>query len=59
MSTPTLLTIRDVAERLAISRSTIQRYITSGELRSITLGGCRRVSEEDLDDFLDRMSVVR
>lgn len=58
MAAPTLLTIQDIAQRLSVSRSTIQRYITSGELRSITLGGSRRVSEDDLEDFLMRMSVV-
>jgi excisionase family DNA binding protein len=58
MSTPVLLTVQDIADRFSLSRSTIQRYIQSGELKSITLGGARRVTEEDLADFLDRMSVV-
>lgn len=57
MATPTYLTVRDIAERLSLSRSTVHRYIASGDLRSITLGGSRRVSEEDLEEFMMRMSA--
>jgi excisionase family DNA binding protein len=49
----TLLTIREVAERLNISLSMAYRLVATGEISSYQIGSCRRVSEEDLDAFLE------
>jgi excisionase family DNA binding protein len=49
-----LLTLREVAERLSVSRSTVERLIGSGQLCAIKVGGGRRapvrVRERELED---------
>lgn len=42
------LKIPEVARRLDVSEKTARRYIRSGELPSVFIGGAYRVSEEDL-----------
>lgn len=53
-----LLTLDEVADQLSVSRSTVSRFIRSGKLRSIQLGGNRRIAEEDLQEFLELMLVT-
>ena len=50
-----LLTVEEVAQRLAISEETIRRWLRNGTLRGVRLGATRagwRVSEADLAAFL-------
>jgi excisionase family DNA binding protein len=48
-----LLTVRQVAERLQLSRTWTFRLISSGALPSLKLGPrSRRVRESDLDAFI-------
>jgi len=50
-----LLTIDEVAERLGLSRRTVERKIKRGELPALQLGGPRtaiRVDERELTDWL-------
>lgn len=48
-----LITVKEVAERLAVSSRTVYRLIESGDLPSIQVGPkSRRVSEADLEAFL-------
>lgn len=48
-----LLTVRQVSERLQLSRTWTWQLITSGQLRSLKLGPrSRRVREADLDAFI-------
>ena len=49
-----VLTVRDAASRLKVSRATVFAWIRQGELRSMKLGRCRRIREEDLTDMLHR-----
>jgi excisionase family DNA binding protein len=52
---PRMLTVEEVARRLATSEETIRRWLRSGRLRGVRLGATRagwRVSEEDLAAFL-------
>lgn len=53
-----LLTLDEVADQLSVSRSTVSRFIRNGKLRSIQLGGNRRISEEDLQEFLQSMLIT-
>ena len=53
-----LLTLDEVAEQLSVSRSSVSRFIRSGELRSIQLGSNRRVAEEDLRKFVPQMLIT-
>ncbi len=48
------LTVKDIATRLQVSEQTVWRWIRSGELPSIKLGGQYRVSPDDLQDFLKK-----
>ena len=48
------LTVKQVAERLHVSRPTVMKSVKAGDLPSIVLGGCRRVLRSDLEDFLFR-----
>ena len=48
-----MLTAKETASSLKISLSMLYRLISSGELPSYAIGGCLRVSETDLLQFLD------
>jgi excisionase family DNA binding protein len=52
-----LLTIREVAERLGVSRRTVQRKIANGEIPAFQLGSKHspiRVDERELEAWLTR-----
>ena len=51
-----LLTVEQVAARLQVSRWTVYNLIRSRELASVTIGRCRRVSEEALTEYITRIS---
>ena len=51
---PPLLTVRATADRLQVAEKTVRRLITAGELPTHRIGGCVRVSEDDLLVFLAR-----
>ncbi|MCO8122874.1 helix-turn-helix domain-containing protein [Stieleria sp. TO1_6] len=48
-----LLTIKEVSERLKISKSKVYAMAAKGDLPSILIGTCRRVLESDLEQFLE------
>jgi excisionase family DNA binding protein len=50
-----LLTVPQVAKILNISRSTVYTLFDSGELQSVHVGASRRVSENQLADYLRRI----
>ncbi len=50
------LTVEQVAERLAVNAETVRRWIRSGALPVLLLGGQRtgyRINERDLDAFIE------
>lgn len=47
------LKLSEVAHRLGISERTARRYVRSGELPSVYYGAAYRVSEEDLEEFIE------
>jgi len=49
-----LYTIQQVLSRLQVSDETVYRYIRSGKLKAIRVGGLWRVSREALDEFLSK-----
>jgi excisionase family DNA binding protein len=51
---PLLFTVDQVAESLQVSRRTVESLISSGQLRSVTIGRSRRVSQDDLVAFASR-----
>ncbi len=52
------LKVPEVSRRLNISEKTTRRYIKSGELPCVFIGGSYRISEEDLAEYL-RAAVVK
>lgn len=49
-----MLTAADVAERLRVSERTIRRWIDSRRLKAYRLNRAVRVSEDDLQSFLEQ-----
>jgi len=49
-----LLTPKQVAERIQLSRSVVSRLCSSGELAHHRIGSSLRISEQDLEAFLAR-----
>lgn len=47
-----LLTVKQVSEKLNVGVGSIYSYIISGELDCQIVGKRKRISEEDLEDFL-------
>ena len=54
--TEQLLTVPDVAARLAISRTGVYDLFRAGVLPSVAVGSRRRVKTSDLDAYIDRIS---
>jgi excisionase family DNA binding protein len=48
----TLYTLHEVAELLGAAYITIYRWVVSGKLKSIKVGGQYRVRQSDLDEFV-------
>jgi excisionase family DNA binding protein len=54
MATPFLMTANEAAEQLSISRSKLYLLLATGEIKSILIGGSRRIASTDLADFIAR-----
>lgn len=50
-----LLRVEDVADLLAIGRTSVYTLIKAGELASVKIGGSRRVPSTAVQHYLDRM----
>jgi excisionase family DNA binding protein len=48
-----LLTVKEVAERLRVSRMTISRWIKDGSLRSVRVGHGVRFRPADVEQFIE------
>ncbi len=55
MGEKVLLRIDEVCELLSLRRSFVYRLLQRGELRSVKVGGARRVLLRDLDEFVGRL----
>jgi excisionase family DNA binding protein len=49
---PGLLTVNEVAEELAISRTKVFDLLARGEIRGLKIGRARRVSRSELERFI-------
>lgn len=54
---PLLFSCEEVARLLHVGRGKVYDLLRTGELRSIKVGGCRRVSAKALADFVGRLEV--
>ncbi|MCL2521319.1 MAG: helix-turn-helix domain-containing protein [Erysipelotrichales bacterium] len=52
-----IYSVFEVCELLSVSRKTIGKYISSGELKAIKLGNQVRITEEALTRFLELKEV--
>ena len=52
----TMLTVEEVSEMLKVTTLTLRRYLRSGELKGSKIGGQWRISQEQINDFLDKNS---
>jgi excisionase family DNA binding protein len=50
-----LLTVTEAAQRIRLGRSITYDLIRRGELRSVKIGGARRVLVTDLEEFVRRL----
>jgi excisionase family DNA binding protein len=53
-----LLKVGDVAERLQMGRSKVFEFIASGQLGSLKIDGARRITEQQLADFIARRAAA-
>lgn len=51
-----LLTVADVCRRLKMGKSKVFEFIATGELESLKIGGARRITEDQVADFIARQA---
>jgi excisionase family DNA binding protein len=49
-----LLSLQDVAQQTGMSEATVRRWVRAGQLPAVELGGRYRISQADLQNFLDK-----
>lgn len=49
-----LMKTSQVAEMLSVSNRTVQNWCKSGTIKAVKVGSLYRISEEDLEEFLNR-----
>lgn len=54
MTESALLTLPQAAERLGVSRRTVEREIAAGNIPSIRIRGARKIASRDLEDYIAR-----
>jgi excisionase family DNA binding protein len=52
-----LLTLKEAADRLAISLATIRSWVWLRKIEVVKIGRCVRIKEEVLDDLISRSTV--
>lgn len=57
-ATRQLLKVSDVCERLQMGKSKVFELIATGELESLKIDGARRVTEDQLADFIARQAAA-
>ena len=50
-----LMSAQEVAQNLGISKSSVQRLIKTGQITSLKIGSCRRVSEQALINYVAQL----
>lgn len=54
-----LLSAREAAQRLGVSKGTIYGLISSGQVTHFRIGKCVRIKESDLSEYLESTCVKR
>ena len=55
MANALLLNPEEAAEILGMSRSTIYKLITAGEIQSVKIGRSRRIPRQEIERFVDSL----
>ena len=50
-----LMKIEDVAQKLQVSKSSVRRLITNGELPAVRIGKSVRIRSDDWDQFMAKL----
>ena len=51
---PRLLSVATAAARLEVSTKSVRRWINAGDIKAHRIGRCVRISETDLQEFIDK-----
>ena len=55
-----LISVKEAAKLMAISRRTLERLVSVGDLpRPLKIGGCSRFRIKDITGYIERMEVVK
>ena len=55
-----LVSVNDAAKLMSISRRTVERLISSGDLpRPLKIGGCSRFRIKDITGYIERMEIIK
>ena len=52
-----LMTMQEVAQQLKVSERTVRRYIKDGHLKGYKLEGAYRITDKELERFLNEREV--
>ena len=52
-----LLTVNEAAARLRVGRARIYDLIAQGSITSVKIGGSRRISDREVDDYIARLEA--
>lgn len=58
MQEDTLLTLREAAQKLRVSRNTARKLIEQGELQAIRIGDRIKVRQSAIDQFLNKNIII-
>jgi excisionase family DNA binding protein len=50
-----LLTVEEAAQRLSIGRTTMYSLVSTGAIKSVTIGRLRRIPSECLDEYVSSL----
>jgi excisionase family DNA binding protein len=56
INNPLLLTIDEAGQALGLSRSSVRRLINAGDLPSVKVGGCRRISAQAIANYVSTLT---
>jgi excisionase family DNA binding protein len=59
MSTPTIYTVEQAADRMLLSRAQVFTLLRTKELGSYKIGRCRRISETHIEQYLATVESPR
>ncbi|GGQ44007.1 excisionase family DNA-binding protein [Couchioplanes azureus] len=54
-ATPLVLTVEQAAQRLGIGRTLMCALVASGEIESVTIGRLRRIPDQCLIEYVNRL----